>query len=125
MANEIVVTASMRVRKDSFEHNFTPTALSVTLTNLPASMGVQAIGTVAETVAVSSDVTTAGWSYLRNLHSANYVDVSTETSSFTPLIRLKAGEFALYRAATTTLAARAQTSGSTAVVNLQYAVLSD
>lgn len=121
MANEISIASTLRISNGFLSQVWTHST-TADQTAAFCSSGVQAIGTAAELLAVSSDVGTAGWGYVKNLHTANYVDFGTDTSSFSPLIRLYPGQGHPVSWATTNIAARAQTSGSTAVCNIIYSI---
>ena len=82
----------------------------------------QSIGTAAELLSVGSDVATAGWGFVKNVSTANYVDIGTSTAAFAPLIRLYPGQGHPICWATTAVAAQAQTSGSTQAINLHWSM---
>ena len=125
MSNEITVRASLTINNVSLQQAFNPSPISINQASQIASGGVQNIGTAtnAEFVALG-DVTTAGWSYFRNLNTstANWIDMGTGTgSTFVASIRLYGGgEIALLPLhPTNAIAARAFTS-STEANSLQY-----
>ena len=65
------------------------------------------------------DVATPGLVLLLNLDAANYIEVGADADA--PFVKLKAGEFALFRAGGATLSAKAHT----AACLLEYAILED
>lgn len=121
MANEITVQAKLSVQKSFLNHTEYPGVLTFDMTGSNATGGAQNIGTNVETITMG-DVTTAGYSYFRNLGPTNYVDIGTGTgTNFASFIKLKAGEVAVGRLGTNAPTARA----NTAAVNLQYYILQD
>lgn len=125
MANEISLSIDFSASKGSYDFRFRPGTLRVDLTNALDSGQVQVIGTAWEVVTVSPDIATAGYAIFRNVNTgAQYVDVATgSTSSPAEFTRLRTGEIAVLPLAGTTLAARAQTSASTATVPLFVRIL--
>lgn len=121
MADEITVNLSLRVRNGYLiSENSTGNSL-VSMSGSNASGGAQNIGTTAETINVG-DVSTAGYSFFRNLGPTNFVEIGTGTGgSFVSFAKLKVGESAVVRLGTNAPTARA----NVAAVNLQYMILSD
>lgn len=121
MANEITLTLKMSVSKGFLSHREDPGVQSVDMNGSNGTGGIQNIGTTAETI-VMGDTGTAGYAYLRNTDSTNYVDIGTGTGgSFVAFAKLKAGECCVFRLGTNAPTARA----NTAAINLQYFILSD
>lgn len=121
MANEITITAnlsavkgSLSVRKDS--------TLRVTMAGTASMDNVQNIGTAYEQIVIPAEIATAGYAWVRNLDTTNYVEIGVVVAAtFYPLMVLKAGEMSLVRFATTTFYAKA----NTAAVNLEICLLQD
>jgi hypothetical protein len=121
MANEITVQAKLSVVKSFLNHTEYPGVLTFDMSGSNATGGAQNIGTAAETITMG-DVSTAGYSYFRNLGPTNFVDIGSGTgTSYVPFLKLKAGEVALCRLGTNAPTARA----NVAAVNLQYYILQD
>jgi len=121
MANEITLNLKMSVVKTFLDHEENPGALNVSMTGSTASGGSQTIATTATTIGVGS-VTTAGYSYFRNLGPTNSVEIGTGTgTSFVAFAKLKAGEASILRLGTNAPTAKA----ATAAIDLQYYILSD
>lgn len=113
-ADEIAATVSFKVTKGYLD--FTR-AVNATWTITAASPNVagqtQLIGLTPEQVTIG-DVTTAGWSFFRNLNASNVIEIGAVDAStnFLPLIKLKAGEYALMRMGTNFWYAKAFTAAS-------------
>lgn len=120
MADEITLTMRMLVSKGNLVHKEEPGIQSITLNGANGTGGIQNIGTSAELITMG-DTGTAGWAFMRNTDTTNYVDLGTSTTSFVAFARLKAGEACMFRLGTNAPAARA----NVAAINLQYFILSD
>ncbi len=121
MANEIQVTTRLKVTK-SYLALDKYASTSPTMTGTHYSTAAQTIGTTYEALGINADVATAGWAFFRNLDTTNYVEVGVEVAAaFYPLIKLKAGEAAIVRLATSSVFAKA----NTAAVNLEWMVVED
>jgi hypothetical protein len=122
MSNEITKVNQVRVAKGNLDLTRSSTS-QITMTGDHMTYAVQSIGTGAhELLAIGSDVATAGVFYLRNLDATNYVEIGTDVAAaFSPTIKLKAGETADGRFATTAIYAKA--NGGT--VKLEFWVLQD
>lgn len=119
MANEITVNGALRVLKGDLDYRFSTGSLQFNMSGDAASGGVQAIGTSAhEALTINTtDLTSAGWCYFRNLDATNYVDLGIDDGgTFEAFGRLYPGEFAFIPLATTAPYAKA----NSASVNLQY-----
>lgn len=120
MANEITLTAGLKVAATNLSESFQPGALSIDLASTAGAGGAQTIGTSYEQV-TKGDTTDGGVFFFRNTDDTNYVEIGVEVSStFYPLIKLLAGEYAVGRLATADVFAKA----NAAAVNLQYRMLS-
>jgi len=121
MANEITTSFTFLVEKGYLRERIQYGSIQSDMTGSTAIGGIQTIGTTAETISLV-DVTTPGWCVMRNLDTANYVDIGILSGSYIPFLKLKAGEAAMFRFGTTgTIQARA----NTASVNLQYYIIQD
>lgn len=115
MADEITIGASIRAIKGNLRFERAIQNQKVTMAGDAYSATVQSIATTAAgtAVTVTGAFGTPGYTFLRNLDGTNYVEIGRQVSStFYPVCRLNAGEFALLRLATSTseLYARANTS---------------
>jgi hypothetical protein len=122
MANEIRTSVRLQVTKGNLTIDRSTNSGRATMSGTRMSSVVQNIGTTYEAVSISSEVGTAGWAYLKNNDTTNYVEVGLEVSAaFHPFLKLKAGEAAVLRLATDTIFARADT----AATDLEITVLED
>lgn len=104
MANELTVTAALEYSKGGVTKRIYDSK-TLTVTGDEIAEHIQVIGITEEAVAVS-DIGTQGYIYAKNLDTTNYVTLGLTGGL---AIKLKAGEFALFRAAGT-IYARADTS---------------
>jgi hypothetical protein len=111
VADEISVSGKVRVAKGFIELerkvNFT-----ADMAGTHYSQNAQTIGFAAhEALEISTDVATAGVSYLKNLDATNYVEIGVVVSAtFYPVIRLLPGESYPVRFSVLTLYAKAHTA---------------
>ena len=69
---------------------------------------------------LGANLGTVGWSFFRNLDSANYIEIGVNVAAtFYPVIKLKAGEYCVTRISVAAPYARA----NTATVTLYYSIL--
>lgn len=124
MANEIIVSHSLRVRSgiapyntDYFRQEMNK---SWTQSANGCCSGHPSIGTASHEALPVVDVGTAGWAFFKNLDSTNYVEIGTDaTGTFVPFLKLLAGESSgPIRLATSAPYAKA----NTAAVKLEYAI---
>jgi hypothetical protein len=118
MPNEIQISGAVVFNSTNLLFRFQPPTVNADLANQAAAGGIHIIGTAAESLVIT-DVTTAGWSYFRNLSTAKDVDIGLNTSTFSALLTLKPGEFTICRLARTDVAVRANTA-NTNTVNLEW-----
>ena len=122
MANEATITAALRFQKGLIPQiNFAPGAISIDISgDLPVAIG-QTIGTSEEALDLG-DIGggTLGWIIGRNLDSTNFVEFRAGTGE-TDLVKAKAGEPFLFRLATNTPYAIADTAN----VDIYYVILPD
>jgi hypothetical protein len=101
-ADEITIQATMRVRNGDFELQRSVGSLSVDQTGRGMAYGIQAISTNTNTLVVSSDVVTGGYSWFRN--------VGTNAVTVQVYMRLNPSDIALLPVASTNITA--YTSGT-------------
>lgn len=125
MASEINVNAQVSATKGSITLGRSLSKI-VDWALARSSSGVQNIPTTAggTAFAFGAGVTTLGWAWFVNLDAANFVQIGVQTAgpTFTPLIKLKAGEWGMFRLNPgTTVYALA----NTAAVDVEFGVLDD
>jgi len=121
MANEISTSTSLSVTNGSSKLS-RQTSKQITQNAVGTYQNTQTVGTTYEAVAIGADLGTAGFAVFTNLDLTNYVEVGLEVSAaFYPFVKLKAGESAQVRLATSTLFAKANTSA----VKLEVIALTD
>lgn len=103
MANELTVSASIRYTKSGVSVNtddFGASGVQIDVSGSEYLEGIQVVGTTEEAQLVGSDMATPGYVLLKNLDSTNFVKVRA-ASGGTDVIKLKAGEVAMFRLAAT------------------------
>lgn len=97
MANEITVTAELKVakvgRRDGI--SFGPSSFSFILASPAVLHNTQSVAVAGEAL-ILGEISAGGWCMMRNNDATNYVSVLPGTG-LTPLVKLKAGECALFR----------------------------
>lgn len=81
----------------------------------------QVVGTTREQLTIGADVSTPGFALFRNRDATNFVEVGPTNDDTSYFLKLKAGEWAIMRLASTTLYARADTAN----VKLWYKIYDD
>ena len=124
MANEITASFAFRAAKGNLDVSKTASGQFTLSASAPvASGGCQSIGTAAHEALGLGDVSDAGWAYFKNIDATNYVEIGVDvSSSFYPLVRLAAGEFALFPLSNS---AAPYAKANTAAVVLEYFVLAN
>ena len=122
MADEITAKVYMSVSKTGVpDITKAPGQFNVTMTGTDLVLATQEIGTSAENIN-KGEVTTPGMCMIHNLDGTNYVEVGhDETGSFVADVKVKAGEWAMFRMAQATPQGRA----NTAAVNIEYFIIED
>jgi hypothetical protein len=121
MANEITVRAALSAVK-GFLSVAKDYVVRLDLSGSAFADAVQNIGTTYEQIVIPAEIATAGYAFFRNLDATNYVEIGVVVAAtFYPLLKLKPGEVAVCRLATTTFYAKA----NTAAVNLQCCLIND
>lgn len=123
MANEITVSASLKVSNGNFELNKSSGFKQFDQTgSIGGNPGTVNISTSDEVINLG-DITTPGWFFAQNLDETNYVELGPESaSSMIPAWRLEPGEFTLGRLSPV-ITLRGQ--ANTAAVNVLLLVLED
>lgn len=120
MANEITVSARLQAIKASgpdFDRGYG--SLQFTLTGNKSVSAIQSIGTSAEALAIG-EIGTCGWAIFENMDTTNYITIRAGSGA-ADVIKLKAGEIAVFRLASSTPYALA----NTAACLLRYTILED
>jgi hypothetical protein len=103
MANEITITAELRVAKGGAMDGLRFGPGVFTFTGSRLIHGAQSIGFAAEEALQLGEVTAGGWIFLRNLDATNFVSMRGATGQ-TPLVKMgpgqPAGPFVLHPSAT-------------------------
>lgn len=121
MASEITLQAALKATK-GFLSIAKDKTVRIDLSGTAFMNAVQNIGTTYEQIVIPAEIATAGCAFFRNLDATNYVEVGVVVAAtFYPLLKLKPGEVAVCRLATTTFYAKA----NTAAVNLEICLLAD
>jgi len=122
MANEITITTGLVATSGNFLVQHSTLTKQATLTTATRSLNTQNISTSSTALVIASGVGAAGgWAWFRNLDTTNYVEVGVQVSgTFYPLVRLNAGEAAVFRLGVITPYARANTGS----VYLEHDIMS-
>ena len=94
MANEITINATVRAVNGSFNFVWAPGAVQVDQTTPGVGPGLVSVGTSEETIAFG-DVT-PNYVLIQNLDTTNYVEVGPDSTGMVALVRLEAGEIAIF-----------------------------
>jgi hypothetical protein len=95
MANELTLNATFRSLKDSTKHSLEVSGLQVSVSGTISARNRQNVGTSEELLDLGG-VTVPGWCIIINRDATNFVEVRAATG-LADLIRINAGEFALFR----------------------------
>ena len=117
MANELTVSCSVRFSKSGREADKAYGGIQIDVTGTRVVSNMQTVGTSEEALVVG-DVGTAGFMIVKNLDSTNYVTLRA-ASAAADLVKLKAGEVAMFRLASNTPYALA----NTAPVDIEYVLV--
>ncbi len=119
MADELEIAAALKFSKDGESASLDAGLLQITVSGSAYKKGTQEIGTDEEAL-LMGDVGTAGYVLLVNRDDTNFVEIRPG-SGIADLIKIKAGEFALFRLAMDAPYAIADT----AACQLEYLVIED
>ena len=119
MANELRIEAQLEYSKSGVKDSKRDSAY-VDVSGESYNKTIQVIGTSNEQISVASDIGTYGYMFFKNLDATNYVEIADEDDT-NYFCKLKAGEFAMFRAADSDYWARANTSSC----NLEVLVIED
>jgi hypothetical protein len=96
MAEEIEILVDVTLRNGTVENDFQPASVSVDQTNARFSDRIVDVGTTAETISFG-DLTSAGLVCFQNTDSTNYVTVGPDSGGLVAMIKINAGEVAVFR----------------------------
>src|SRR3990167_2926399 len=119
MANELVV-ASLTItftKTNVPSVSLAPASVSITVTGNQWMDNVQTIGFAAEEAILLGDVATGGYWFVQNMDATNFVELRSGTGA-TDFIKLKAGEWAIFRTSGDATAPYA--IADTAAVNVRF-----
>ena len=119
MANEISLTFELRFAKGSSRDGIAFGPATFTFTGILHSHKQQIVGTAAEALDLG-DITAGGLLAIINRYATNYVQIRGAIGQ-TPLVRLRAGEGAVFRLDNTATAPTVQ--ANTAAVTIEYLLL--
>lgn len=97
MANELTLSGSLSFSKGGVTASASKTGLLVTVSGTEYTELIQEIGTSEEALTIG-DIGTLGYVYIENLDATNFVEIRPGSGT-ADLIKIKAGEFAIFRAA--------------------------
>lgn len=115
MADELTLQATAQYSKNGAKFSRIPAAFSVDVAGDHVASGTQEVGTSAENLE-KGDITTSGYLLIHNLDGTNFVEVGYDDSGFKNVVKLLAGEWALFRSAQATL----QVKADTAACDIEY-----
>lgn len=118
MADEITVISGLQFTKGGSSFQSGPDRETVDMTGEGFVLHRQTIGTSAEAVTIPSDIGTAGWCRIRNRDATNYVTLRIGSGG-SDFAKLLPGEYALFRLASSSLYAVA----NTAACEIEYLIL--
>ena len=115
MANEITITTGLVATSGNFLVQHSTLTKQATLTTATRSLNTQSItylGTAGAALVIAAGVAAAGgWAWFRNLDATNYISIGVQVAgTFYPLVRLNAGEAAVFRLGVITPYALANTA---------------
>jgi len=134
MANEITISQRLQITKDNLQFLFAPDTKTADLASVASAGGNQLITGTAEALDLNADVTANGVAYFKNLSTTIPVEIGisayTQTTGgpaateMISLVRLNAGESSISRAATTSIYAKAITSGTNTDAYISFQIFS-
>lgn len=113
MADELVISVAANFSKSGVSLDTSDmglVGLEIDVSGTDWVKATQSIGTTAELLG-KGEITTPGFLIIKNTDATNYVELEKATFSTTAgTVKIKAGEFAVFRVSSTTLYACANTS---------------
>ena len=96
MAEEIELLVDVSLRNGNIENDFQPDTVLIDQSTARFVDKVLDIGTSAESITFD-DITTEGYVMFQNADSTNYVTIGPDSGGQVNLIKLNAGEIAVFR----------------------------
>jgi hypothetical protein len=121
MADELMIQTRILFEKGDVKVSQGPTTLVLDVAGTDAIRATQEIGFAAAEAINKGEITTPGYMWVRNLDPTNFVEIGYDDTGFKNVVKLKAGEEALFRLAQTTPQAQADT----AAVRIEYIIIED
>ena len=122
MANEITISAEIDLDNGDLERNASVSALQFTQA-AKGCIWICVNAAASDEAIVTTELTSLGWCYMRNLDATNYVEWGPDNGgSIVPCGRLEAGEVAMFRLSP---AITLRTEANTAAVELDIMILED
>lgn len=111
MADEITIVSGISGTKSNLTFTVPVNTKTVDLSGSAFIRNCQTIGTTYEAITVG-DLASAGWCYITNLDSTNFVEFGVEVAAtFYPFVKILAGESAgPFKLSTLTIFGRANTA---------------
>mgnify|MGYP003638376143 CR=1 FL=1 len=119
MANELRIEAQLEYSKNGVKEAKRDSAY-IDVSGDSINKTIQEIATSNTAITAVATVGTYGYIFIKNLDASNYVEIADEDDT-NYFCKLKAGEFALFRAADSDYWARA----NTAAVDLEIIIIED
>lgn len=121
MANEVTAVARLTVKRSTLSDNGTFPVIS---SNARYVSGIQTIGVTPEVLSVGELSGSLGYCFIKNTDPSNFITVGDNAAN--ELIKIKAGEIALFRFDDTiTAALPPKLTADTAGVDIEYIVSED
>jgi len=95
MANELTYAATLNFAKSGSNSIAKGLTDTIDVAGAYVADAQQLIGTVDETLTYPADLATVGMCIFQNLDATNYIEIGNDGSNYP--IRLKAGEFGIFR----------------------------
>jgi hypothetical protein len=110
MANELTLTGSLAFAKAPVATvNMLKSGVQFTVAGTNYARQTVSVGTSSFVALDIGAITTAGYIFVQNNDTTNYVELAASTSA-SGCVKLLPGEFAIFRCATSTLSAKAHTA---------------
>jgi hypothetical protein len=119
MANEITMSGSLDFSKNDVVDSLSFSGLQIDVTGVKIARQVQEVAITEEALNLG-DIGTPGYILVRNMDDTNYMEFMAGTGE-TETVKLKAGEWALFRFTS----ADPFVIADTAVVNIEYLLIED
>ena len=128
MANEIEISVSISASKGGMSVSRAE-SFKVDMSGDAITHSVLEVGTSAEVLVESAEIGNAGWCFLKNLDSTNFVEFGREgvDAADENLIKLKPGESCVFRVSDQTGGSDRSVYGlaDTAACNVEYILIED